>query len=221
MHGHRFASLVAAILTLMLFANRAVADFSGPYTFAPDEGLYTPSRLPSGNFTMSLGTWTLSGTLSQFNWENTYMIAGADEFRFDTGPSKMNGNFFENISLTQTIPLSGLISFDYSVSLVKPSAGAGDVVGYTINGQLTVLPEGIGSVNVLVNQGDQFGFDVSVGPQCVTCQPPWASGAALDVTNFIGPVPEPTTTAFVTGSGLAAVLVRLRGRSKRKRSCRS
>jgi hypothetical protein len=206
------AFLVAAILTMMFSAQRVSADFSGPYTFAPDDGLYTPSNLPSGSFTMSVGTWTLSGAISP-NWENNYMIAHADEFRFDTGGSKMDGNFNENISLTHIIAASGLLSFDYSVSFIQPNSQfSGDVAGYTINGQLTFLPEGTGSVAIAVSQGDMFGFYLAAGPQCVTCQPAWSSGTALDVTNFVAPVPEPSTFALLVcaAAGAMAAKGRLR-----------
>jgi len=211
MHAHRFAAaIVAATLMFTVSAQRVSADFSGPYTFAPDDGLYTSSRLPSGSFTMSVGTWTLSGTISP-NWENGYMIAQASEFRFDTGPAKMDGNVFEEISLTHTIAASGILSFDYSVSLGSPySPSSGDVAGYKINGQLTVLPAGTGTVSVAANQGDLFGFYLYAGPECVNCQPAWGSQSMIDVTNFSAPVPEPTTTALLLCSGLGVALFRAR-----------
>jgi len=213
MRVYRFTFLVVAILTLILSEHRASADFSGLYTFAPDDGLYTPSRLPTGSFTMSVGTWTLSGTISP-NWENGYMIAQTSEFRFDTGPAKMDGNFFEEISLTHTIAASGILSFDYSVSLGSPySPSSGDVAGYKINGQLTVLPAGTGTVSVAVNQDDLFGFYLYAGPECATCQPAWGSQSMLDVTNFSAPVPEPATTIFLLCGGAGVALNRARYRS--------
>lgn len=199
----------------------SLADFSGPYTFSPDDGLYTSSKLPSGNFNMSVGTWTLSGTISP-NWENTYMIVTADEFRFDTGGSKMDGNFFENVSLTHVIAASGLLSFDYAVSFIQPNSQfSGDVAGYTINGQLTILPEGTGSGAIAINQGDTFGFYVAAGPQCGACQPAWASGTALDVTNFVAPVPEPSTFALLVCAAAGAIAAKRRARrSERSASLR-
>ena len=149
--AHRLSFVIAATLTLTFFVERVAADFSGPYTFAPDDGIYAPGRLHGGTF--AVGTWTMSATLSP-NWHNSYMIARANEFRFDTEGAEMDGNFNENISLTNVIAASGLLSFDYSVSFIKPSSpSSGDVAGYTINGQLTVLPEGTGSVEIAVNQG--------------------------------------------------------------------
>jgi hypothetical protein len=208
-----FASLVAAVLTLMLFAHRASADFSGPYTFAPNEGLITPSQFPVGQFMFNVGTWTLSGTTSPafFNGYGPYMQAVQTEFYFDTGSPRSDGNYFEEISLTHTIAASGMLSFDYSVSLGSPySPLSGDVAGYKIDGDLTVLPVGTGSVNVSVNQGDIFGFYLYAGPRCASCQPSWDSQTVLDVTNFSAPVPEPSTlTLFISaGASLAAMGVR-------------
>jgi hypothetical protein len=145
------------------------------------------------------------------------MITVPSEFYFDTGSPMSDGSYFENISLTHTIAASGMLSFGYAVSFSSHySPFSGDVAGYTINGAFTALPAGPGSVDITVNQGDLFGFYLSAGPRCVTCQPAWDSETVLNVTNFSAPIPEPSVVSlvFTASAALAGARARLRRRRR-------
>jgi hypothetical protein len=220
MNARRFVSFAVAGLAVVFLARPVAADFSGPYTFAPNEGGYFPWQFPNGtNFTMAVGTWTLTATIDPVFRSTFYptMIDMPDRFYFNTGPPNMSGfSHFEDISLTHAIAADGILSFDYSISLGTSFApGTFDVAGYTINGSLTVLPAGTGSVSVPVNEGQVFGFFLSARGECLTCQPIIASQVEMNVTNFSAPVPEPaTTTLFVCGAGLALAGARLRSRAR-------
>jgi hypothetical protein len=63
-HLNRFTPFAAVILMLTFFPHRVSADFSGAYTFAPNEGSRYPSQFPVGDFTLNVGTWALSGSIS-------------------------------------------------------------------------------------------------------------------------------------------------------------
>src|ERR1700730_14620261 len=107
MRYYRFTSL-ATIFFVALFAATVQADFSGPYTFAPDEGVTYPSGFPQGvQFSRAVGTWTLSGKIDGIFFTNfsPYVDAVPSEFYFNLGPPEpvsTNTYYSGEISLTHT-----------------------------------------------------------------------------------------------------------------------
>ena len=207
---------VAAILTIVAVSaflqDRARADFSGPYAL-PQSGLYFLSSTPAST---AVGTWTLLNS-NTHTYLNAYFATSSSEVHFDTSISVLHdaGQFLD-VQLTNTIAADGILSFDYSVSLFTTGPfSAVNYAGYTLNGALVKLPAGTGSVNLPVNSGDVFGFDAYAGPNCIVCQPAFAGGTTMTVTNFNAPVPEASTVTFFVSGAVGLALLRVSAKISR------
>ena len=210
MRTYRLASIFASI-TLALLTHRACADFSGPYA-VPQGGIFLPNNLPA---VTAVGSWTLLNSTT-YAYPNAYLLTYSTALYFNTGISiRHYGGDFQDLQLTTTIAASGMVSFDYSISLFTTGPfSAVNYAGYTLNGALVKLPAGTGSVNLPVNSGDVFGFDAYAGPNCIVCQPAFAGGTMMTVTNFNAPVPEASTVTFFVSGAVGLALLRVRAKRK-------
>ena len=188
------AAAFFAMLAFAFFANRSNADFSGPYAL-PEESHYTLPISPA-----AFGTWTFQASGIYYSY--SYLGTGPTTVVFITG-SSTNHNFSDyfDLQLTHTIPANGILSFDYSISLVDNTFATSsfNYGGYILDGVLVKLPAGSGSITVPVKAGDSFGFDAYAGPNCILCGPPAnvIGGTTMTVTNFNAPVPEPFAITFL------------------------
>jgi len=199
----------------MFLAERVPADFSGPYA-VPDPGLFFPNNLPNRPAVTPVGTWTLSVDSSlPLAFPNSYITTHSSNVVLNTGTDFNHGFDSLELQLTNTIVADGTLSFDYVLDLLATGpAAVWNFGGYIVNGVVTNLPAGTGSVTLPVSAGDIIGFDVYGSVTCIQCLPGNSAGSAtLTITNFIAPVPEPTTTALFVSS---AVLAFVRARARRR-----
>jgi hypothetical protein len=125
-----------------------------------------------------------------------------------------------SIALTHTIVATGMLSFDYSLTLHETGQFEGANYGaYTLDGTMFRLQPGNGSVDIPVTAGDTFGFVAYATSKCITCVPSFGGAASLTIDHFNAPVPnpvpEPATTALLICGG--ALFARERARRKSKR----
>jgi hypothetical protein len=207
MIAHCFPKAVLSIFVAAFLCNIVRADFSGPYA-VPEGGIFFPNDLSSA----TVGAWELK-TTSTYTYANAYLFTHSNEIDFNTGISNLEAlGVFMDITLTTVIPADGILSFDYSVTLL--TTGFFDDVnyaGYLLDGVLTKLPAGSGAVSVPVSSGDIFGFEAHADTDCITCQPPIVGGTMLTITNFNAPIPEPSVvTLFLTAVPVLLVAYRRR-----------
>lgn len=207
-----------AIVALMFLSQPMRADFIPPYG-VPTRG-YLLNTSPQS---FQVGTWTLttSGTDTS-TYANAYLNASPTEVSFDTGVTIEQGFQAElSIALTNTIAATGMLSFDYSLTLRQTAYLPGANYGaYTLDGTVFKLQPGTGSIDIPVVAGENFGFLVYATSNCITCVPAFAGQSSLTITHFNAPVPNPvpvpepaTMTLLLCGVGLALVRrrIRLRG----------
>jgi hypothetical protein len=212
---HAVASAFLATLAVVFFARRADADFSGPY--AVPHRVYQAQNLPADT---QVGAWNLH----QSGFETISYGAGIIQtdstgITFDTGAT-LDHSFSPSLDwqFTNTIPATGILSFDYSLSLQATGPASGwNYGGYLLDGVLVKLPAGTGFIVVPVQAGGIFGFEAYASVNCVTCPPPFdtAGATTLTIMNFSGPVPEPSTIELLL-SGAAGFAV-IRHKSKLRR----
>jgi hypothetical protein len=203
-----------AILGLMLVPLELRADFIPPY--GVPQGFLQPFNFLDGSV-RPVGSWTLKTSGTPFDYTGSLIQTDPSQVSFRTGTSFERGASFSlDLQFTHTIIASGTVSFDYSLSLRATGAAAGwNFGGYLLDGVLTKLPTGTGSINVPVNAGDVFGFEAFASVNCILCEPPFntAGDTTFTITNFNAPVPEPATTALlICGACLALARARARAR---------
>jgi len=221
-HPVRLGLLV--ILTLTFFPRQLSADFIPPY--GVPHGFLQPFNFLDGSV-RPVGSWTLKTSGTPFDYTGSLIQTDPSQVSFSTGTSFQRGTSFSlDLQFTHTIIASGTVSFDYSLSLRATGAAAGlNFGGYLLDGVLTKLPTGTGSINVPVNAGDVFGFEAFASVNCILCEPPFntAGETTLTITNFNAPVPEPTTLALLVWAvgGTLALKVRRNRRERVAASRRS
>lgn len=206
--------LAFGLLAVPFFPQQLKADFIPPYD-VPDPGLRAP--LQNWPTTLSLGSWTLNRS-SNGDFGMPYITTSASSVTIYTGSSVEHSfSTYFDIQFTHPILATGILSFDYSLALRAPGGPSSwNFGGYLLDGVLTKLPAGTGSVTLPVRAGDLFGFEAYASVNCVLCDPPLntAGETTFTITHFVAPVPEPTTTTLlICGGGLALARLRRSGRS--------
>jgi hypothetical protein len=216
-HPVRLGLLV--IVTLTFFPRQLNADFIPPYG-VPDPGIFIPNNLPNRPSVTPVGTWTLSVDSSLPGaFPYSLIQTRSSQVVINTGIDLHHGPDSLELQFTHPILATGTVSFDYSLSLLATGPAAGwNFAGYLLDGALTKLPAGTGSINVPVNAGDVFGFEAFASVNCILCEPPFntAGETTLTITNFNAPVPEPTTLALLVCAGGGTLALKVR-RNRRER----
>jgi hypothetical protein len=204
-------------LALTLIPLQLRADFIPPY--GVPHGFLQPFKFLDGSVT-PVGSWTLKTSGTPFDYTGSLIQTDPSQVSFSTGTSFERGASFSlDLQFTHTIIASGTVSFDYSLSLRATGAAVGwNFGGYLLDGVLTKLPTGTGSINVLVNAGDVFGFEAFASVNCILCEPPFntAGETTLTITNFNAPVPEPTTLALLVCAGGGTLALKVRRNRKER-----
>jgi hypothetical protein len=186
-----------APLVFSVLLSTAAADFSGPYAVPSPAFFYFLGNSPS-NF--PVGTWTLLQNKDPaFGMPVFY--GSPSQINFDTSASlARNAGHSYEIQLVNTVQATGLLSFSYTITFPNASMFSDDQAGYTLDGVLTLLSAGSGSVSIPVDTGDTFGFYVRTGDTCITCSPSWVSDSQMQITNFSAPVSEPSVICLFLAS---------------------
>ena len=208
-----------AVFVLTIFSQQLKADFIPPYDMP--QGFLRPFTLANGSVT-PFGSWSLQ-TVGTPDVYAISLVQSTDpsQVYIQTGASVLHGAQYSlDLQLTHTILGTGTLSFDYSLSLRETTgfAAGWNFGGYMLDGILTQLAAGTGSVAVPVRAGDVFAFEAFATANCLGCGPGGtilAGSTTFTITNFNAPVPEPgTTTLLICGAGLALARVRARARSR-------
>ncbi len=186
------------ILTLAIactVARGALADFSGYYAVDPNPDSTGFYRVPQVTGTTVANTWTISASMDAFRLQDPYVnVFPLSHLTLFGGYVATGGPHYITVTLTNTAPVSGLWSFDFSLDLGTPSVSS---AYYFVNGTRYQLSAGSGSLtNIALNEGDTFGFGTSIGPSSIVNH--FDAHATLQITNFSAPVPEPSTIALFT-----------------------
>ena len=211
-----------AILALTFFPQQLKADFIPPYDVP--QGFVQPFNLSSGSVT-PVGSWTLQINGTPSDYTGSLFQTNPAQVFFSTGVSIIH-SFTPAVDLQLTHPIlaSGTLSFDYSLSLRATGSAAGwNYGGYLLDGVLTQLPTGTGSVTLPVKAGDVFGFEAYAAVNCVLCEPPLntAGQTTFTITNFSAPVPEPSVLLLACAGAITMVAGRIRRRLRFRGSGRS
>lgn len=208
---------LAITLALTFLSQQLEADFIPPYDVP--QGFLRPFTLANGSVT-PFGSWTLQTSGTPSVYAISLVQADPSQVYIQTGIAALHGIYSLDLQLAHTILGTGVLSFDYSLSLVQTIAPTApwNFGGYLLDGVLTQLPAGTGSVSLPVRAGDVFAFEAYGFGNCFACGPGGtilAGGTTLTITHFNAPapVPEPaTTTLLICGAGLALARVRPRAR---------
>ena len=186
-----------APLVFSLLLSTAAADFSEPYAVPSPAFAYNLGSSPSS---FPVGTWTLLQNKDVAFFMPVF-YGNPSEINFDTSASTADtADHSYEIQFLHTIEATGLLSFNYTITFPNASMFSVDQAGYTLDGVLTLLPAGSGSVSIPVDGGDTFGFYVRAGASCFTCGPSFVSETQMQVTNFSAPVPEPSVICLFLAS---------------------
>ena len=223
MSWHRVWLALVAALTLTSFSRQLKADFIPPYDVP--HGFLSPFTLANGSLT-PFGSWTLQ-TLGTPPVYASSLVQSPDpsQVYIQTGISVLHGvQYSLDLQLTHPIVASGTLSFDYTLSLLATGPAAGwNYGGYLLDGVLTKLSAGTGSVSVPVRAGDVFGFETYATVNCVLCEPPFntAGATTFTITHFNAPVPEPSVLLLSGTGAVTMVAGRIRRRLRFRGSGRS
>ncbi|HJT46135.1 MAG TPA: hypothetical protein VJ721_07680, partial [Chthoniobacterales bacterium] len=207
-----------AMGALALFSTHLRADFIPPYDVP--QGFERPYTLSSGSVT-SIGSWTLQTLGTPQVYTGSLVLTDPSQISLQTGASFAQGfQYALDLQFAHEILSTGTLSFDYSLSLEETiGIPAGwNHGGYILDGVLTQLPAGTGSISLAVKAGDVFAFDAYGSALCIGCFPnhAFAAGAAtLTITHFVAPVPEPSV-ALLCFVGSAAFLAMQAARRVRR-----
>jgi hypothetical protein len=192
------------LLVLGILSCSALGDFVGAYELPTTTLIFSGDR-PSPN-PLPVGTWNFSDTGSGAGFGSTTLGVSSTSVIMDTGFStQMDAE--STLQLLHPIVSSGTLAFDYQIAFLKSNDPiTGDEAGYTLNGVLTLLPQGLGTVTLPVTEGDVFGFYADAPNSCLNCEVTRSSNVRLTVTNFSAPVPEPAST-FLLAFGLVMIPV--------------
>jgi hypothetical protein len=190
----RYAAAAAASAASV--ATTSQADFSSPYQLTPPAaGNYTDNAV-----SQTFGAWTGSFTgtapaTSPFiNTTNapSSLSLGTTQNRDSAGQSRQ-------VDLTTPIQFAGSLSFDWNFTANAPSQ-----FGYTINNIFTSLSTGTGSgsFSVGVVPGAIFGFRTIASYLGAT------NLVSVTISNFSGPVPEPSIAMLAVSGAIALMLLR-------------
>lgn len=208
-----------AVFVLGIFSQQLKADFIPPYDVS--QAFVQPFNFPSG-LVLPIGSWTLQASGTPDVYVNSFVQTNPSQLVLQTGPAILHGSQYAlELQFTHTILGTGTLSFDYSLSLQETTGifAGWNHGGYILDGVLTQLPAGTGSVSLSVMAGDVFAFDAFGTANCFGCVDGklHAGATTLTITHFNAPVPEPaTTTLLICGAGLALARVRARARSSRR-----
>jgi len=213
MRLHRAAYAFVAIVALPL-VSESRADFIAPYDVPT--GFVQPHNFPDGAV-IPVGSWTLNVSGDPLLYGISLVQTNPSQVSLTTGIPVLHGSYFLDLQFTHTILGTGTLSFDYSLSLQETTgiAAGWNSGGYVLDGVLTQLPAGTGSVTLPVNAGDVFGFEAFATGNCFGCGPGGtilAGATSLTITNFNAPVPEPTTVTLFACGAACSFALRLRRR---------
>ena len=195
----------------MLSSQQLKADFIPPYDVP--QGFLRPFTLLSGSVT-PFGSWSLQTVGTPLAYALSLVQADSSQVYIQTGIANVHGlQYSLDLQLAHTILGTGTLSFDYSLTLQETTGifAGFNYGGYVLDGILTRLPAGTGSVTFPVRAGDVLAFEAFGTANCFACDNgKIAAGAAtLTITHFAAPVPEPmTTTLLICGGGLALARAR-------------
>jgi hypothetical protein len=196
--------LIAAASLLMLSSlASSLADFTGPYALPSSA---KPISYNSGRPPLRVDAWTLQTDGNSAVYSFPYVIVSSAEVDFYTGlaTTAYSGNHMA-AELTNTIAGNGLLTFDYSLAFEPGLGGAGG--GYILDGLMTKLAAGTGTVSVPVEGGQLFGFFIFASETCQSCDPLLPSDATMFITDFSAPIPEPPLTSLFVVSVVFLVAV--------------
>ena len=202
-----------ALLALTVLPQQLNADFIPPYDVPT--GFLRPFTLANGSMT-PFGSWTLQTLGTPDAYAISLLQTNPSQIYIQTGIALPHGPQYSlDLQFTHSIVASGTLSFDYTLSLLATGVAAGwNFGGYLLDGVLTQLPAGTGSVSVPVRAGDVFGFEAYAKVNCVLCEPPFntAGDTRLTITNFSAPVPEPSVSVlcFVAAAAFLGAQARRR-----------
>jgi len=206
-----------AILVLIFLPRQVNADFIPPYDVP--QGFIQPFIHSSGAV-IPVGSWTLQVNGTPADYTGSLFQTSPSQVFFSTGVSFFRGfGPVLDLQLTHPILASGTLSFDYSLSLRATGPAAGwNYGGYLLDGDLTQLPTGTGSVTLPVKTGDVFGFEAYAAVNCILCEPPFNTGGetTFTITNFSAPVPEPSVSLLCFVGAAAFLLTQARRRLLRR-----
>jgi hypothetical protein len=189
-------ALAAAAIGSVAGAQKAGADFSGPYTLNPPaNGTYTQANA-AGTF----GNWTSTLGLTTSPSSDAIVTNAPVSVQLQLGNSQVPF-VTDNFDLTTTIQGGGTVSFNWNF-VAGGGAPAGSGFGYLLNGAFTSLATGTSAASfssVPVNAGDVFGFRLSAN---------YNANDNVTITNFSAPVPEPSIVMLVASGAFALVALR-------------
>jgi hypothetical protein len=213
---------VFAILALTFLPRQVRADFIPPYDVPT--GFLLPFNLANASVTPD-GSWTLHESGTPLEYGGSMIQTSPSQISFNTSIAVFHDlSASLDLQFTHPVVSTGILTFDYSLSLQEttgPFAGW-NYGGYILDGVLTKLSAGTGSVSLRVKSGDVFGFEAFATGNCFECIGGKldAGATALTITHFVAPVPEPSAS-LLCFFGAAAFLgtqamrrLRLSGRER-------
>ena len=196
----RYAFAAAALGTVTAL-QKADADFTSPYELNP------PAN----------GTYNDSGSGTTFGaWTETDQNVSATTVDTNSAPASlslsMSGSAFgfiqQFLDFSTSAAGTGMVSFDWSANL-NPNAAGSAFAAFVLNGSETDLTTSPGTSNstfsVAVTMGDTFGFRVGVS---------YAGSAAMTITNFSAPIPEPSVMMLIASGAVGLIALRIMRRRR-------
>jgi hypothetical protein len=175
------------------------SGFSGDYAVTPPaNGVYSGINA-NGAFGNWNGSWSNNSLASSVTLDTS---SAPSQISMNLSTGQQSG-FEDDYTFLVQAAGAGLVSFNYSTTLHLGNGGGPASASFVDETHPASSPlDGSGSFMATVSAGDIFGFELSTG---------YNSSAALTLSDFSAPVPEPSTW-LAGGLSLASLLFMQRRR---------